>query len=44
VEILAKNKMDLKEIGYEVVDWIHLAQDIGQWRALTNTATDFRVP
>jgi hypothetical protein len=27
-------KMDLREIGTEVVDWIHLAQDRDQWRAL----------
>jgi len=25
--------MDLKEIGWEVVEWIHLAQDRDQWRA-----------
>jgi hypothetical protein len=25
-------KMDLKEIGYETVDWINLAQDRFQWR------------
>jgi hypothetical protein len=29
-------KMDLKEIGHEVVDWIHLAQDWVQWWALVN--------
>jgi hypothetical protein len=26
--------MDLKEIGREGVDWIHLAQDRVQWRPL----------
>jgi hypothetical protein len=25
--------MDIKEIGWEVVDWIHLAPDREQWRA-----------
>jgi len=30
-------RMDLWEIGCEVVDWIHLAQDRGQWQALVNT-------
>jgi len=25
--------MDLKEIGWEYVDWIHLAQDKDRWRA-----------
>jgi len=28
--------MDLKEIGWEGVDWIHLAQDRDQWRADVN--------
>jgi hypothetical protein len=31
------NRMDLREIGWEVVDWMHLAQDRNQWRALVNT-------
>jgi hypothetical protein len=34
-------KMDLREIGLESVDWIHLAQDTDQWRALVNTIMDF---
>jgi hypothetical protein len=25
-------KIDFREIGWEVVDWIHLAQDRDQWR------------
>jgi len=29
--------MDLKNIGWEVVDWINLAQDRDQWRPLLNT-------
>jgi hypothetical protein len=29
-------KMNFKEIGYEDVDWIHLAQDGVQWWALVN--------
>jgi hypothetical protein len=24
-------RMDLREIGWKVVDWIHLAQDWDQW-------------
>jgi hypothetical protein len=28
----------LKETGWESVDWIHLAQDVDQWRTLVNTA------
>jgi hypothetical protein len=37
-------KMDLREIGWDGVDWIELAQDRGQWRALVNTAMNLRVP
>jgi hypothetical protein len=28
--------MDIMEIGWEVVDWMHLVQDRNQWRALVN--------
>jgi hypothetical protein len=28
---------DLREIGWKGVNWIHLAQDMEQWRALMNT-------
>jgi hypothetical protein len=37
-------KMDLREIGWEGMDWIDLAQDSDQWRALVNTAMNLRVP
>jgi hypothetical protein len=37
-------KMDLREIGWDGVDWIELAQDGGQWRALVNTVMNLRVP
>jgi hypothetical protein len=33
-------KMDLREIGWEGVDWIHLAQDRYQWRTVMNTVKD----
>jgi hypothetical protein len=29
-------RMGLEETGWEGVDWTHLAQDRGQWRALVN--------
>jgi hypothetical protein len=29
-------KMDLKEIGWGVMEWIHLAQDRDRWRAVVN--------
>jgi hypothetical protein len=37
-------KMDLLEIGVNVVDWIGLAQDRYRWRALVNSVMNFRVP
>jgi hypothetical protein len=37
-------KMDLWEIGFGDVDWIHLAQDWDRWRALVNTVMNLRVP
>jgi hypothetical protein len=37
-------KMDLGEIGWDGRDWIELAQDTDQWRALVNTVMNLRVP
>jgi hypothetical protein len=37
-------EMDHREIGWDVVDWIDMAQDRDQWRALVNTALNLRVP
>jgi hypothetical protein len=36
-------KMDLWEIGLEVVDRIHLVQYRDWWRALVNTVMNLRV-
>jgi hypothetical protein len=36
--------MDLREIGWAVIDWIDLAQYRGQWTALVNTEMNLRVP
>jgi hypothetical protein len=36
--------MDLREIGWDRVDWIDMAQDRDQWRALVNTELNLRVP
>jgi hypothetical protein len=37
-------KMDLREIGWDGIKWIELAQDWDQWRALVNTVMNLRVP
>jgi hypothetical protein len=37
-------KMDRREIGWDGMDWIELAQDRDQWRALVNTVMNLRVP
>jgi hypothetical protein len=37
-------KMDLTEIGFGDVDWIHWAQDRDRWQAAVNTVMNFRVP
>jgi len=36
--------MDLREVGWEVVDWRHLAQDEDQWQTLVNTVMNLQVP
>jgi hypothetical protein len=38
-----KIKMDLSEIGWDGMDWIDLAEDRDQWRALVNTVMNLRV-
>jgi hypothetical protein len=35
--------VDLREIGWDGVDWIDMAQDRDQWRALVNTVLNLRV-
>jgi hypothetical protein len=37
-------KMDLRVIGWDDMDWIDLAQNRDQWRALVNTAMNLWVP
>jgi hypothetical protein len=37
-------KLDLREIGRDGRDWIKLAQDRDQWRALVNTVMNLQVP
>jgi hypothetical protein len=35
--------IDLREIGWDGMDWIDLAQDRDKWRALVNTVMNLRV-
>jgi hypothetical protein len=37
-------KIDLREMGWDGMDWIDLGQDKDQWRALVNTVMNLRVP
>jgi hypothetical protein len=36
--------MALKEIGWEDVDCMHLAEDLEQWLALVNMVMNIRIP
>jgi hypothetical protein len=36
-------KMDLRETGWDGADWMDMAQDRDQWRALVNTVLNLRV-
>jgi hypothetical protein len=36
-------KMDLREIGWGSVEWIHLAQDRDRWRAVVTAVMNLRV-
>jgi hypothetical protein len=37
-------KMDLREIGWDDIDWIDLAQDRDQWMTLVNSLMNLRIP
>jgi len=37
-------RMDLREVWVEDVDWIHLAQDKDQWRAVVTTVINLWIP
>jgi hypothetical protein len=36
--------MDLIELGWECVKWMHMTEDRDHWWALVNTAMSLRVP
>jgi hypothetical protein len=38
------NKIDLREIEWDGMNWIYLIQDGDQWRVLANTVLNRRVP
>jgi hypothetical protein len=37
-------KIDLRGIGWDGMDWIDLAQDREQWRAVMNMVMNLRLP
>jgi hypothetical protein len=37
-------RTDHREIGWEGLEWINLARDTDQWRAVVNTVMNLRVP
>jgi hypothetical protein len=37
-------KVDVREIGWDGMDWIDLAQNRYQWRTLVNTVMKLRIP
>jgi hypothetical protein len=37
-------KMDLREVGWDGMDWIDLAQDRDRWRAYVNAVMNLRDP
>jgi hypothetical protein len=37
-------KMDLRDIGWDGMDWFDVAQDRDQWTALVTTVLNLRVP
>jgi hypothetical protein len=37
-------RTDVREVGWEVVNWIHVGQDRHQWRTLFDTVMNLRFP
>jgi hypothetical protein len=36
--------MDVREIGWGDMNWIHLPQDSDQWRTVVTTVMNIRIP
>jgi hypothetical protein len=36
--------MDIREVGWEDMNWIELAQDRDRWQALVNAVMNLQVP
>ena len=36
--------MDLREVGWEGMDWTDLAEDRDRWRAVVNAVMNLRLP
>jgi hypothetical protein len=37
-------KMDFRDIVWEAMEWIHLAEDRDRWQAVVNTVVKLRLP
>jgi hypothetical protein len=37
-------KVDLQEVGWRGMDWIHLAQNRDRWQDIVNTVMNLQVP
>jgi hypothetical protein len=36
--------MNVREIGWDAMDWVDVAQDRDKWRALVNRVMNLRIP
>jgi hypothetical protein len=37
-------KMDLRDRGWDGIDWTHLVQDMNQWRGLVSMVINVQIP
>jgi hypothetical protein len=44
VIVYLTHSFSISQIGWDGVDWMDMAQDRDQWRALVNTVLNLRVP